>query len=314
MSDLRERVPGHALIDELLHQWDLGTIHVDERSNGIVIDEEAEGWYRGVLGERRVAAILDQLRDGWTVLHSVPVGRGASDIDHVVVGPPGVFTINTKFSPGRTVWVAGRNMNVEGVKKPYILNSLAEAQRASNLLTARCGLTVPVTGVIVFVNPGRMTVKEPPGGGEMDPPIQVVDDQGLLDVLFRRREFSDEQIARIVDAAIRPDTWSDSTTPSSLGTHVAREFQALEQEVGPRLSLPRGVARSVAPRAYSGRSYPRGSSAPRRQYSGPRPSPRKKASLLEQFLVAVFGMGALMLLALVGLPWFMRLLTEALLP
>jgi hypothetical protein len=34
MSDLRERVPGHALIDELLHQWDLGTIHVDERSNG----------------------------------------------------------------------------------------------------------------------------------------------------------------------------------------------------------------------------------------------------------------------------------------
>jgi hypothetical protein len=70
MSDLRERVPGHALIDELLHQWDLGTIHVDERFNGIVMDEEAEGWY---LGERRVAAILDQLsaaESPWTVLRS----------------------------------------------------------------------------------------------------------------------------------------------------------------------------------------------------------------------------------------------------
>ena len=134
MSDLRERVPGHALIDELLHQWDLGTIHVDERSNGIVIDEEAEGWYRGVLGERRVAALLDQLsaeqaQSPWTVLHSVPVGRGESDIDHVVIGPPGVFTINTKFSPGKDVWVAGRGMYVGGAKQHSVVNALYEARR-----------------------------------------------------------------------------------------------------------------------------------------------------------------------------------------
>ncbi len=249
MSDLRERVPGHALIDELLHQWDLGTIHVDERSNGIVIDEEAEGWYRGVLGERRVAAILDQLsaaqtQSPWTVLHSVPVGRGESDIDHVVIGPPGVFTINTKFSPGKDVWVAGRGMYVGGAKQHYVVNALYEARRASTYLTRRCGLTVPVTGIIVFVDPNRITHKAPAGGGEADPPIKVVRDTELFNALLVRREFSDEQIARIVDAAIRPDTWSDSTTPSTLGTHVAREFQALEQEVGPRLSLPRGVARA----------------------------------------------------------------------
>lgn len=319
MSDLRERVPGHALIDELLHQWDLGTIHVDERSNGIVIDEEAEGWYRGVLGERRVAAILDQLsaaqaQSPWTVLHSVPVGRGESDIDHVVIGPPGVFTINTKFSPGKDVWVAGRGMYVGGAKQHYVVNALYEARRASNYLTRRCGLTVPVTGIIVFVDPNRITHKAPAGGGEADPPIKVVRDTELFNALLVRREFSDEQIARIVDAAIRPDTWSDSTTPSSLGTHVAREFQALEQEVGPRLSLPRGQARSVEPRAQARRSYSRGSSAPRRQYSTPRRSARKKPSLLERFLVAVLGMGALMLLAFFGLPLFIRLLTDALLP
>ncbi|HOY83585.1 MAG TPA: hypothetical protein PLB92_15740, partial [Rhodoglobus sp.] len=121
---------------------------------------------------------------------------------------------------------------------------LYEARRASNYLTRRCGLTVPVTGIIVFVDPNRITHKAPAGGGEADPPIKVVRDTELFNVLLVRREFSDEQIARIVDAAIRPDTWSDSTTPSTLGTHVAREFQALEQEVGPRLSLPRGVARA----------------------------------------------------------------------
>lgn len=50
MSDLRTRVPGQSLIEELLRQWDRGTIHVDGSTNGIVIDEEAEGWCRGVLG------------------------------------------------------------------------------------------------------------------------------------------------------------------------------------------------------------------------------------------------------------------------
>jgi len=57
-------------------------------NNAVVIDEEATGWFRGVLGERRVAEILEALGPAWTVLHSVPVGRGTSDIGHVVVGPP----------------------------------------------------------------------------------------------------------------------------------------------------------------------------------------------------------------------------------
>jgi hypothetical protein len=246
VSDLRTRVPGQSLIDELLRQWDLGTIHVDTVTNGVVIDEEAEGWYRGVIGERRVAALLAALGEGWTVIHSVPVGRGASDIDHVVVGPPGVFTINTKFSPGKDVWVAGRGMYVGGTKQSYVTNALHEARRASNYLTARCGLTVPVTGLIVFVDPARISRKEPPGGGPTDPPIEVISQTELRDALLRRREFSDEQVARIVDAAVRPDTWSDFPLAESNGAHLAREFEALEREVGPRLAQPRGQVRAAA--------------------------------------------------------------------
>ena len=135
MSDLRERVPGHSLIDELLRQWDLGTIRVEPADSAVVIDEEATGWFRGVLGERRVAELLEPLGEGWTVLHSVPVGRGASDIDHVVIGPAGVFTINTKYSPGRDVWVGGYGMYVGGHKQHYVTNSIAEAKRAAVLLS-----------------------------------------------------------------------------------------------------------------------------------------------------------------------------------
>ncbi len=63
------------------------------------------------------------------------MGRGESDIDHVVIGPPGVFTINTKFSPGKDVWVAGRGMYVGGAKQHYVVNALCEARRASTYLS-----------------------------------------------------------------------------------------------------------------------------------------------------------------------------------
>lgn len=266
MSDLRERVPGHSLIDELLHQWDVGTIHVDAANNAVVIDEEATGWFRGVLGERRVAEILEPLGPGWTVLHSVPVGRGTSDIDHVVVGPPGVFTINTKYSPGRDVWVGGYGMYVGGHKQHYVTNSIAEAKRAALLLSRESRMTVPVVSIIVFVDPGPITFKAKPGGDQYDPEVLVVSTASLYATLQRVREFSDEQVARIVDAASRPSTWHTRPQPSSAGSHITREFLALEAAVGrhvgaavpvvarrpvvarPVVSRPAGRARATAAR------------------------------------------------------------------
>ena len=78
------------------------------------LDEERTAWYRGALGEATVGRLLEKLPEGWTVLHAVPVGKGDSDIDQVVIGPGGVFTINTKNHAGQKVWVAGRTLLVSG--------------------------------------------------------------------------------------------------------------------------------------------------------------------------------------------------------
>src|SRR6187402_2325790 len=94
--DLAQRVPGQSLIEQLLVEWDQGHIRLGEMPGTVVIDEDARGWYWGVLGERRTASLLSTLDHQWTVLHSVPVGSGKTDIDHVAIGPGGVFTINTK--------------------------------------------------------------------------------------------------------------------------------------------------------------------------------------------------------------------------
>lgn len=54
---------------------------------------------RGAKGEEHVGALLDGLAQrGWRVLHDTSLGRG--DIDHVVIGPPGIFTVETKSHPG----------------------------------------------------------------------------------------------------------------------------------------------------------------------------------------------------------------------
>jgi hypothetical protein len=57
-------------------------------------------WDRGASGEEHVGAILDGLASrGWRVMHDVDTGRG--NIDHLIVGPGGVFTIETKSHGGR---------------------------------------------------------------------------------------------------------------------------------------------------------------------------------------------------------------------
>ena len=74
-----------------------------------------------------MAAQLDRLDQGWAVIHSLPTDERGIDIDHLVIGPPGVFTVNAKFSPGRSVWVAGHNIKVEYTARPFMVKPISEA-------------------------------------------------------------------------------------------------------------------------------------------------------------------------------------------
>jgi hypothetical protein len=54
---------------------------------------------RGAAGEEQVGELLDRLRGrGWEVLHDLSLGRG--NVDHVLIGPGGVFTVETKSHAG----------------------------------------------------------------------------------------------------------------------------------------------------------------------------------------------------------------------
>lgn len=166
-------------------------------------DERA--WRLGADGEEAVGRQLATLGLNWRVLHAVPVGERGSDIDHVVIGPGGVFTINTKHHPKAAIWVGGDTFMVNGQRVPYIRNSRFEAGRASRLLSEHVGFPVPVMGLIAVVGARRgFTVKSQPGDGG----VRVIGRRGVRRVLESQPvRLGLREIDAIHEVARRSSTW-----------------------------------------------------------------------------------------------------------
>jgi hypothetical protein len=72
------------------------------------LDAQAGNWEQGVLGEVATAAALEALPAEFVVLHDLSVPGSESNVDHVVVGPTGVWVIDSKEWTGRIT--NGNNM------------------------------------------------------------------------------------------------------------------------------------------------------------------------------------------------------------
>jgi hypothetical protein len=67
-----------------------------------LVSAETAAWRRGARGERRTARHLHKLvRQGWTVLHDVAVPGSRANGDHLLIGPPGVFLVDSKAWHGQ---------------------------------------------------------------------------------------------------------------------------------------------------------------------------------------------------------------------
>jgi Nuclease-related domain len=63
---------------------------------------DAVAWRRGATGERRTAQLLGPLdRHGWAILHDLAIPGSRANIDHLAIGPGGVFVIDSKQYRGR---------------------------------------------------------------------------------------------------------------------------------------------------------------------------------------------------------------------
>ncbi len=79
-------------------------------------------WARGAAGEMVTAAILEKLpRTRWVVLHDLALPGSGANVDHLVIGPTGVWVVDTKAYRARVVarrrqiLVAGAPMRTSAV-------------------------------------------------------------------------------------------------------------------------------------------------------------------------------------------------------
>jgi hypothetical protein len=169
------------------------------------IRTQARSFAMGAAGERTVGRKLNRwaARQGWHVLHAVPVGERGADIDHVVIAPFGVVTVNTKATRS-AVWVGEHGMRVGGTTVDYLRKSRAEARRAHRVLSRVAGINVPVQPAIVFVGPQRFARRR---GGPADVAV-LPSPRALRRWLGKQPHVLDPgQVQAIYEAARRPATW-----------------------------------------------------------------------------------------------------------
>ena len=156
-------------------------------------------------GERKISTQLARLarRDPrWRYLSAVPAGVYGAHIDHLVVGPGGVYTLDARSHPNSRIWVRGNVFRVDGAAYPYVSNSRHEALRAARCLSAACGFGVEVTGVIAVAGPEEISVREPA------PDVHVVEHTALRSWLRGREPVLDAPtLAVVYDAARHASTW-----------------------------------------------------------------------------------------------------------
>jgi hypothetical protein len=119
-------------------------------------------WRRGAEGEERVAAVLDRLdRERWAVIHDLTIGAKGANLDHLVIGPAGVFVLNTKNLTG-TLKVYERAIYQNGHKTTFVPSLLREARTVQERLAVASGRPVAAWSLLVLAGACQVEQKSRP--------------------------------------------------------------------------------------------------------------------------------------------------------
>jgi len=124
----------------------LGLLFVLQRlaGKGRVLDPER--LRRGISGEEAVADALAGLPSSYWVVHGVSTGHG--DVDHVVIGPTGVFALETKAWDGKFYRSRGQ-LYCNGKPAEHVLRQARGAAGQVRELLLAAGIDEWVEAVVV---------------------------------------------------------------------------------------------------------------------------------------------------------------------
>ncbi|QGN57676.1 nuclease-related domain-containing protein [Nostocoides sp. HKS02] len=248
-------------------------------------DDGAGAWAAGAAGERRVAAALSELREAWTVLHDrlLRPGQSEANLDHVVIGPGGLFLVDAKNRAGRvTEFDGGLFQHTVRDGQPVSVSLAVELKKVHGMasyMAAEAGM--PVTPVLCLAGAHEAEFGEP----RMVRGVSIVPVGRLVDWLNAQPVLLDRESAGRVVTRAMTDFPSTTTHPELLA--------AIGQAAVAAKSVRRGRAparRSTAPGSAS--PHVPGRARPGRRSVGARLG-RGFGALLAGLLVVVMALGFL---------------------
>jgi hypothetical protein len=133
------------------------------------------------------------------VFHDVPRGSAGTNVDHLVIGVGGVFTVNTKNVSGN-VWVAERVLMINGEKTNYLPVAVSEAGDVTRRLRRNRSWLGQVRPLLVFVS--APTIKAMPSD------VTVLHRGNVRDwLLAQPTQLTAQEAYELVLAANEPATW-----------------------------------------------------------------------------------------------------------
>ena len=170
-----------------------------------VLLAEALRW----LTEPNVLARLTRRRPPWRVLHAVPAGAGHGDLDHVLIGPPGVVTVTVERHPGREVRVDGDRFTVDGEDVEHVPRARAQAERAGRLLAAALGGDAGAAPPVIAALAVDAASVTPAPGGELPAGVLVATPASLSRLVTALpAALDDREIDELYAVARRLGTWT----------------------------------------------------------------------------------------------------------
>jgi ssDNA-binding Zn-finger/Zn-ribbon topoisomerase 1 len=166
------------------------------------IPADISAWKTGADGEDRTARALAELEsEGFIVLHDRRKPGSSANIDHVIVGPTGVFVVETKSYSG-PLSIRGDDVFVGGRRRTDMVQQARSEADVVKAVLAIAGDNLPVTPILCIHRAEMPLLKASVQG------IPVVNERGLVRVLRRTADVLDPQkvleVAALLNRELRP--------------------------------------------------------------------------------------------------------------
>ena len=164
-------------------------------------------WAKGIEGERKTAAFLEPLLDaGFIVLYNRQIPGVKGDVDSLVIGPTGVYPIETKNWKGR-VEVRNDRLFVGDHDRTWVVDQVYR-----HALAVQVALGEELTPQRVTVTPVICAIGGVTRAGQTASGVQVTDGKRLARLIAEHPAVFDdetvERIARLADRRLRlPMPW-----------------------------------------------------------------------------------------------------------